>query len=82
MDDLLHRKKLEAKYKALDSLSRYKFMNFGYWAAIWVHLNKMSDIKEPNPFYDFVHLALQQRQRNPIHKEKEDKLLKSLGLGL
>jgi hypothetical protein len=28
-----------AEAKAIDALSRYKFQMFGYWAAIWVHLN-------------------------------------------
>lgn len=30
----------EAEAKAWDSLSRYKFQMFGYWAGIWVHLNR------------------------------------------
>ena len=28
-----------AEAKAWESLSRYKFLMFGYWAAIWVHLS-------------------------------------------
>jgi hypothetical protein len=32
----------EAETKAIDSLSRYKFDIFGYWAGIWVHLNRIS----------------------------------------
>lgn len=31
----------EARSKALESLARYKFQMFGYWAAIWVHANRM-----------------------------------------
>lgn len=46
--------KIEAKYKAIDALARYKFMMFGYWAAIWVHLNKLDDYKEKNPFSHLV----------------------------
>ena len=46
--------KTEAKYKAIDSLARYKFMMFGYWAAIWVDLNKVSIVKEANPFTTLV----------------------------
>jgi hypothetical protein len=47
----------EAEHKALDSLSRYKFMQFGYWAAIWVHLNHISGERRPNPFRRIVHAA-------------------------
>lgn len=46
-----------AEAKAWDSLARYKFMMFGYWAGIWVHLNKISKTKTPNPFTDAVKLA-------------------------
>lgn len=49
--------KTEAKFKALDSLSRYKFMMFGYWAAVWIHLNKLDDDKEANPFKPIVDSA-------------------------
>jgi hypothetical protein len=51
----------EAETKAWDSLSRYKFQMFGYWAAIWVHLNRISGTNAPNPFHELVKLA---RQRN------------------
>ena len=40
----------EAEYKALDSLARYKFQMFGYWASIWVHLNRIGGFNRPNPF--------------------------------
>ncbi len=30
-----------AERKAWDSLGRYKFQMFGYWAAIWVHMNRL-----------------------------------------
>lgn len=55
----------EAKQKAWDSLSRYKFQMFGYWAAIWVHLNRISEAKEANPFSDLVQKA---RARNAMFK--------------
>ncbi len=48
---------LEAEEKALDSLARYKFVMFGYWAGIWVHLNKIEGKKRPSPFKDLVHKA-------------------------
>ena len=48
---------------AIDSLSRYKFMMFGYWAAIWVHVNRIDTNKETNPFREFVQLARRHRQK-------------------
>lgn len=47
----------EAAEKAIDSLARYKFMQFGYWAAIWVHLNRIEGQRRPSPFKALVHAA-------------------------
>lgn len=47
----------EAEAKAWDSLSRYKFQMFGYWAAIWVHLNRIGGFKRPNPWKCLVDTA-------------------------
>jgi len=47
----------EAERKAHSNLSKYKFHNFGYWAAIWVHLNRAGGFNRPNPFIDYVLLA-------------------------
>ena len=47
----------EAEQKAWDALARYKFWMFGYWAAIWVHLNRLSGQKRPNPWKGLVELA-------------------------
>ncbi len=44
----------EAERKAWDALSRYKFQMFGYWAAIWVHLNHIGDFRRPNPWRSVV----------------------------
>jgi hypothetical protein len=44
----------EAERKAIDALGRYKFQMFGYWAAIWVHLNRLSGAKRPSPFKHLV----------------------------
>ena len=46
-----------AERKAWESLARYKFMMFGYWAALWVHFNRVGQFKEPNPFAMAVKLA-------------------------
>ena len=47
----------EAEHKAIDSLARYKFNQFGYWSGIWVHLNQIEGKRRSNPFSDFVKLA-------------------------
>ncbi len=52
----------EAERKAWDSLARYKFVMFGYWAGVWVHLNRLQDKTSPNPFTSLVKFA----RRNPI----------------
>lgn len=46
-----------AEKKALDSLARYKFQMFGYWAAMWVHLNRLGEFNRPNPFKELVKTA-------------------------
>jgi len=51
----------EAERKAWDSLARYKFMMFGYWAGIWVHLNRIAGSKRQNPFRSAVKLARERR---------------------
>ena len=52
----------DAEEKALIALSRSNFLAFGHWAATWVHMNKLSRIRQPNPFSDFVDLALSTRK--------------------
>lgn len=47
----------EAERKAWDSLRRYKFQMFGYWAAIWIHLNRIEGKKRPNPWSSLVKQA-------------------------
>ena len=47
----------EAEAKAIDALGRYKFTMFGYWAGIWVHLNKIEGQKRPSPFRALVKVA-------------------------
>jgi hypothetical protein len=50
-----------AETKAWDALARYKFQMFGYWAAIWVHLNRIGDFRRPNPWAALVASARVQR---------------------
>ena len=47
----------DAERKALDALARYKFQMFGYWAAIWVHLNRLEGNHRPSPFTGLVKAA-------------------------
>lgn len=54
MTDTLLAELEEAERKAWDSLARYKFLMFGYWAAIWVHLNRAGSFGRPNPWRNLV----------------------------
>ena len=53
----------DAERRAIDNLARYKFSNFGYWAAAWVKYNQLAKdmgiikTKRPSPFTAFVNLA-------------------------
>ena len=47
----------EAERRAWDSLARYKFVMFGYWAGVWVHLNRMCQHAAGNPWRDLVRIA-------------------------
>lgn len=53
----------EAERKAWDSLARYKFYMFGYWAAMWGEMNDISGIHRPNPFSDLALWASGERGR-------------------
>ncbi len=46
-----------AEHKAWKALASYKFWMFGYHAAQWVLLNRVSGQKKPNPFKEAVQLA-------------------------
>lgn len=46
-----------AERKAWGALGRYKFQMFGYWAAIWVHLNRVGGFKRANPWKGLVKAA-------------------------
>lgn len=58
----------EAEAKAWDALGRYKFQMFGYWAAIWVHLNRIGGFKRPNPWKALVMEARQVAERPAVPK--------------
>lgn len=54
--------KREAYEKAVDSLARYKFIMFGYWAAMWCNFNKIDGNVDPNPFRQLVVKAREMKQ--------------------
>jgi hypothetical protein len=54
--------RMEAEEKALVALSRSNFLMFGYWAATWDQMNKLSRIRQVDPFRDFVEMALSKRK--------------------
>ena len=47
----------EAKKKAYDFLSGGRFYMFGYWASVWMQMNKLSRIRKVNPFLGLIDLA-------------------------
>ena len=47
----------DAEGKAWASLAGYKFVMFGYWAGVWVHLNRLLGKPRPNPFRPLVKYA-------------------------
>ncbi|HWW11329.1 MAG TPA: hypothetical protein VN018_02350 [Brevundimonas sp.] len=61
LEKVLLQELADAEAKAWDSLARYKFFMFGYWAAAWVRLNRMGDFGRPNPWGDLVGLARARR---------------------
>ncbi len=51
----------EAERKAWEALARYKFQVFGYWSGIWIHLNRISGLKKPNPWKGLVQFARERK---------------------
>ena len=59
LEDALTQHRDAAFVKAWHALARYKFLMFGYWAAIWVHLNRIHPVAQGNPWSDLVHAGRQ-----------------------
>ena len=53
-----------AERHAWDALARYKFVMFGYWCGIWVHLNRLCATPKPNPWRNLVAAARRHRRRH------------------
>ena len=64
--DGLSRERDAAERHAWDALARYKFVMFGYWCGIWVHLNRLCANPKPNPWKDLVAAARRQRRRPDV----------------
>ena len=62
--DRLTRERDDAERHAWDALARYKFVMFGYWCGIWVHLNRLCATPKPNPWRDLVAAARRHRRRH------------------
>ena len=62
----IHDEMMEASRKAVDSLARYKFAMFGYWAGIYIHLHRLSGETLPNPFSKLVKLAREMRDNGDV----------------
>ncbi len=52
----------EAEDKAWKALAQGQLICFGYWASLWVYLNKMSQLNRRNPFGPLVELAQQMQE--------------------
>lgn len=65
MSDSIEQHRDEAAEKAIDALARYKFMMFGYWAAVWVHLNRLCPTKQRSPFARIVQAARAAKAARP-----------------
>lgn len=72
LKDMIKLEREEALRKAMDSLSRYKFLMFGYWAASWVKLNSLlGDEKKQSPFAALVRTAKEVNLSDPIYIDDE-----------
>ena len=52
-----------AERDARDALGRYKFVMFGYWCGIRVHLNRLCATPKPNPWRELVAAVRRHRRR-------------------
>ncbi|WP_143162286.1 hypothetical protein [Sporobacter termitidis] len=58
-----------AEDNAWYALSHNNFQQFGYWAEIWMQINRISKKKKANPFYEILAVAsYKTRYRNYPNK--------------
>ena len=73
----------EAEAKVWEALGRYKFQMFGYWAAIWVHLNRIGGFNKPNPWRELVQMAraaVVKNNETPRRRDRLQELDEAVGL--
>jgi len=54
-----------AEKEAWKNLGRYKWSNFGYWAGVWVHYNRLlvgTPDHQGSPWKELVHLAREKQK--------------------
>lgn len=49
--------------KAWEALADWRFLAFGMWVAVWIHMNKRREPPLHNPFAGLVMLARQGREK-------------------
>ena len=47
----------DAEEQAWTALTGYKFVLFGYWAGVWIHLNRIDGNRRANPWRELVRQA-------------------------
>lgn len=47
-----------AERKAWEALAKCRFQMFGYWASVWLHMNRLGNYRRPNPW---IEVAVQAR---------------------
>lgn len=57
----------EAERRAWEALARYKFADFGMWATIWSHQNRVGGFQRPNPFGELVDMG--RRKARPARED-------------
>ena len=55
-----------AEFEAIKNLGRYKFAQFGYFAARWVTLNRLLPGTRPSPFKALVKAARALAESNAL----------------
>lgn len=63
MEDRIREQMNDAKKKAWEALSGYKFIMFGYHASRWVNYNQLLSQPEASPFRSLVKLARDETEK-------------------
>ena len=71
-DERLNAEPDAAEVKAWTALARYKFLMFGYWAGLWIHLNRIAGGNRPNPWRRLVQHARSTTAASSAGMREED----------